>query len=378
MDAYFKISQLIAHSIAGTITPQDQLLLDHWLAQSPKNRAIYNNLLDKEQREKERATMDAFHQESAWQKIAPPKRTIHRRTFVKLTAYAASIAAVAVVTIMLFTGNKGTDGVAEILPGDYKAQLTLADGRIVDISDHQLEINEQGALIDNTDNTISYNTQEQEKKSALQKYNVLSTPKGGEYRLRLSDGSLVHLNAESSVRYPVAFSGSRREVELIGEAFFEVTENPKMPFVVKTNRGETTVLGTSFGIRAYQDEAVSYTTLVTGKIGFAYLGQSVLLTPGEQAVADNVGNVVKRHVDVWEYTGWKEGLYTFNQRSVEAIMKELGRWYDFDTCYENEQVKAIEFTGSLRRRENIEHFMQLLARTGEVSYKIEGRMITLY
>jgi ferric-dicitrate binding protein FerR (iron transport regulator) len=371
MEEYFKASQIIANSIACTITPGEQQWLDEWLAKSAKNRVIYSNLLDNGQREEERRLIATFQQQTAWQKMTFQMQRLHRKTFTKFYAFAASVAAVAIIASVIFFGiDRSTEDVPQIMPGSDKALLTLADGRVVELSDSKIEIDELGVLVVN--NTVSYTDA-----GATLDYNVLTTPKGGEFKLRLNDGSLVHLNAESRLRFPVAFFGDKRVVELSGEAWFEITENAKMPFIVKTNRGDITVLGTSFNIKSYEDESESYTTLVTGKVSLDYTGQSVTLTPGKQAVVSDAGDITTRSVDVWEYIGWKDGVYRFSGRSVRSIMTELERWYDFQTIYENESLETLKFTGNLRRRETIEYFLELLARTDEVEFRIEGRTVVL-
>ena len=194
----------------------------------------------------------------------------------------------------------------------------------------------------------------------------------------LSDGTTVHLNAGSRLTYPVRFAGKRRIVALEGEAYFDVSEDAEHPFVVQTHFGEVIVLGTAFNVNAYADAPACYTTLVRGRVRFSAPNVgSVTLSPGEQSVA-SAHAMEKRTVDLEEYVGWVNGVYTFNNRALGEIMKTFERWYDIQVYYETEDLRDITYSGSLKRYGTINSFLDALELTGDLTYKISGRNILIY
>ena len=208
-------------------------------------------------------------------------------------------------------------------------------------------------------------------------YNELNVPLGGECNVILDDGTRVWVNAGSKIKYPVRFAKEKRVVSVKGEVYFDVTKDGR-PFVVETELGKVNVLGTSFGVRAYNDEAV-LTTLVSGKVMFtSKQGKSVTLLPREQAVASPGGALSKREVNVEEYVGWKDGWYIFKEERLEDVMCTLSRWYGITIFYQNPKVKEIRFTGNLKRYDSIITFLEVLAASEEVKYKIDGDVVFLY
>lgn len=177
------------------------------------------------------------------------------------------------------------------------------------------------------------------------------------------------------MKFPVKFVGKERRVILAGEAFFDVSLGSK-PFIVETALGEIRVHGTSFDVKAYPDEDMA-TTLVSGKVTYSGSRQ-VEIKPGERLVARVSGELEKNIVNTKEYTGWKDGLYVFNRKSLEQIAKDLERWYDISIVFESDQSRELLFTGHLKRYDTINVFLELLRETGEVNYKIQGNEITLY
>lgn len=261
-----------------------------------------------------------------------------------------------------------------IEPGKTKAVLRLTDGRKVDIGGERMQIREKsGTEIEYADGKIAYQTTAAVK---TLEYNELDVPLAGECYITLDDGTKVWMNAGSKLKYPVRFVGEDRKVFLAGEAYFEVKKAQK-PFIVSTALGDIRVLGTSFNVKAYQEEEEMYTTLVEGKVCFEG-GEKVEIIPGEQVVATSGGKVSKRKVNIDEYVGWKDGIYVFRDHPLEAIMTDLARWYDVSVFYQNPEMKQITFTGNLKRYERINTFMDVLKRTGDVKYSIQGNTIILF
>lgn len=301
--------------------------------------------------------------------------------------YAAAAVATLVVALSFYMSNyiaPEEEIKALIQPGTQQAQLTLPDGSIIDVHKKEVNVIVDGVQVKYKEGVLSYQstvtTQHEEKNVEEQpaKSNELVIPRGGENTVVLADGTTVHLNAGSKLTYPVRFVGKRRTVILEGEAYFDVVADEKRPFVVQTHLGEVIVLGTAFNVNAYADAPVCYTTLVRGKVKFSTpYTADITLSPGEQAVVSANGSE-KRVVDLEEYVGWVNGVYTFNNRSLGEIMQTFERWYDIQVYYETPALRDIAYSGSLKRYGTINSFLDALELTGDLTYKISGRNVLIY
>ena len=207
---------------------------------------------------------------------------------------------------------------------------------------------------------------------------MLRIPRGGEYTLVLADGTTVYLNAESELRYPVKFSGERRKVYLRGEAYFDVVRDEQKPFTVEARGVEVLVLGTSFGVRAYEGEENVLTTLVQGRVDVSAEGQRVKLIPGQQADFNRESErLTVAEVDVELYVGWKDGRLVFDNQPLSVILDELGRWYSFDVTYANEELKRIPYSVNIKKHEDIAHVLKFIERTGKVKFEINENKIVV-
>lgn len=207
-------------------------------------------------------------------------------------------------------------------------------------------------------------------------YHKITIPRGGEYILRLADGTRVWLNSETELEYPVVFTKKQRQVFLKGEAYFEVAPDSLHPFIVKTEQQNLRVLGTSFAIRAYANESVILTTLETGKVNIHSKGQEVILTPGEQSCLKD-GNLTVAKVNTTLFTAWHKGIFIFQDQPLENILNTLARWYNIDIFYTNENLKDIHFTGELKRYDRIQDFLCKLEILEKVRFTIKGRTVTV-
>ncbi len=190
-------------------------------------------------------------------------------------------------------------------------------------------------------NTLIYNSRE---KGEEVEYHTIRVPRGGEYNLQLADNTKVYLNAGSSLRYPIRFTGDKREVVLIGEGYFEVTRDTARPFIVKAGNIDVHVLGTAFNVNAYPDEEVIATTLVEGKVQVDCGAEQRFMQPGTRLVYErNNGSIKIAPVDIEVYTSWKDGYYYFKRETLENIMDVLSRWYDLDIFYQYSDLKNLEF-----------------------------------
>lgn len=207
-------------------------------------------------------------------------------------------------------------------------------------------------------------------------YNTLSTPRGGQYFIKLADGSKVWLNAGSSLKFPSAFSKTHRDVELNGEAYFEIAKDSNRPFNVKTETQSLQVLGTHFNVNAYADENVVATTLLEGSVEISQLktGRKQLLKPGQQSRLGT--DILVSNVDAEQFVDWKNGYFKFSRENIQSIMRKISRWYDVDVKYEG-RITNEGFVGTIERSKDISEVLKTLKLTGEINFKIEGKTITV-
>lgn len=263
----------------------------------------------------------------------------------------------------------------DIPPGGNKAILTLADGSTIILdSASNGSLTKQGAskIIKLANGELVYKAGSQYTEMV---YNKISTPKGGQYRLTLADGSKVWLNAASSLRYPASFSGGERKVELTGEAYFEVAKNTTMPFKVKAAGMEVRVLGTHFNINAYDDEATIKTTLLEGAVKITKGNKVQPLSPGQQAEINPAGEIkLLLSADTEETMAWKNGQFVFTGNDIQSVMRQLEKWYDIDVAYSGALTRE-EFVGIISRNVNISQILNMLEKTRTVHFEINDRKV---
>lgn len=204
----------------------------------------------------------------------------------------------------------------------------------------------------------------------------MEVPQGAEYHLTLGDGTKVWLNSGTKLRYPVKFTGDVRFVELNGEAYFDVKRDEALPFVVKTSRSEVMVLGTEFCVKDYANQ-VNQTTLVSGSVSVKdFRGQSYVIVPGQQVCIDQDSSRVL-DVETLYFTSWKDGYFMFDQATLERIMDELARWYNFDYFFANAEARNMMLTARIKKYDNIDTVLDILSRTGDIRFSRKGNTITI-
>lgn len=267
--------------------------------------------------------------------------------------------------------------------GGNKASLTLADGRTYDlntITEGNLSV-QPGTTIDKSKGEVIY---ENTANGGAVAYNVLKTPLGGQYKIVLPDGSRAWLNAGSSLKYPTAFQGNRRDVEMTGEVYFEIEPDKNRPFLVRVSDRnangkdmEITVLGTHFNISSYGDEPTMQTTLLEGSVRVEKNAVTKVLTPGQQArvATGEKSDIAVKTVDTESVVAWKEGRFEFNG-NIREIMRQISRWYDLDVKYEGD-VEKKSFAGTISRKNNVSEVLKMLEMTGGIQFRIDDRKITV-
>jgi transmembrane sensor len=371
----------------GTCTPEEKALVEFWAHQLNEDKA--HHLSD---------TDLADVQKEMWRMVKPAGGS---NKFLRWPAIAAAALILVSAAGIFYTLNKKAPSVTPqktygnvIKPGGNKAVLILADGKRIVLDDMSTgEIAQQSGIkiSKKADGQLIYTvagTNAQNDGKLV--YNTIQTPRGGQYQINLPDGSKVWLNAESSLRFPIQFEKSKRAVELSGEGYFEVAhletaKKERIPFQVSTTskseytRGQLVeVLGTHFNINAYDDERAVITTLLEGSVRVTpstkHNSAPKLLKPGQQSVL-NQNNFAVTQADTEAAIAWKNGYFRFNDESLESIMHKVSKWYDVDVVYENDKLKKEPFAGVIARFANVSELLKMLALTGEVSFKIEGKKI---
>jgi transmembrane sensor len=260
----------------------------------------------------------------------------------------------------------------DIPPGKNMAVLTLAGGETITLSDAK-----NGVVIG--ENNLAYNdgslVQVSVPSPGAQAQLTATTPRGGTYNITLPDGTVVMLNAESSLKFPSVFTGKDRKVELIGEAYFEVTKDKAHPFMVKTEGQAIEVLGTHFNVSSYPANRYVKTTLLEGSVKVTGKNNEVVLSPGQQAKL-TAGQLNVQRVDTEEAVSWKNGYFRFNDENIVDVMQKISRWYDIEVQYQGNMTEE-GFTGTISRFSNISDVLDMLERTKAVHFEIEGRRVTV-
>jgi ferric-dicitrate binding protein FerR (iron transport regulator) len=267
--------------------------------------------------------------------------------------------------------------VNDVMPGGNKAMLQLADGTLVTLSDSLsgFQASQQNVKLVIKNGEISYASKGTSQENL---FNKVITPRGGQYKLRLNDGTQIWLNAASSIRYPVAFVGNTRVVELTGEAYFDVAHDPQHPFIVKlSDNKQVRAIGTSFNINAYGDDNNDVATLIRGSVKVESGNNERLLVPGQQAkfLADDK-LLLSNQVDVDEIVAWKNGQFVFNALTVKSIMVQLARWYELEVVYSG-KISQETFSGIVSRNSNLSEVLKIM-EAGGLRFKIDGKIIYVF
>lgn len=260
-----------------------------------------------------------------------------------------------------------------ILPGTNKAILTLAGGTRVNLTDHRTGAitAQSGSQVTKTaPGSILYRPTDKSNPTALT-YNTLSTPRGGTFQVTLPDGTHAWLNAESSLRFPTAFAGKERQVEMTGEVYFEVAHDKVHPFIVMSPGQAVTVLGTHFNINAYAGEKRVTTTLLEGSVQVKSSGQLRQLRPGQQTLLQS-GRISLSDADTEQAVAWKNGETVFRHTAIGEVMQTISRWYDIDVHYQTEPQYTL--SGEISRSASIGEVLTMLKNSG-VHYRLEGRQL---
>jgi transmembrane sensor len=374
-----RLSELEAKWLNGTITPEEAREYAAWYNRDQDATIDIPPSVagsEEEHREKILGKINRGLQEAA------PK-SFH---FVRLAAAAAVLICLAGAGYWFWSKPHPSNAVrvttnpanyiGVIVPGKTRATLTLGNGQtiILDTASDGLLARQGGTKVLNKEGSLIY---QGAKDAEATQPNTLTTGKGEQYQVTLSDGTKVWLNAASSLKYPARFTGKDRTVELTGEAYFEVKKDQDKPFkvLVSPRRLEVNVLGTSFDIMSYEEEGSIKTTLVDGSVRLTKDQQSIRLSPGQQAtLGDNAVAFATADADLEQALAWKNGMFQFDNLDIQTIMRQVARWYDVDVDYQGSTKNQV-YSGMIPRKENISELLKFLEYTGTVHFVVEGRKI---
>jgi ferric-dicitrate binding protein FerR (iron transport regulator) len=352
----------------------DKLTNDDYLLNALKDDHKIDS--DEVARQKMHALIDA----GSMIETGPPSKI--RSIWPRLAVAAAILVLLAISAIFIIRNNKPggslvqtKNGNSNVTPGTFKATLQLADGRSIALDTATVgQLAQQGnTRVLNKNGQLVYTPSSEEKKNDTY-WNTLSTSKGQTYSLLLSDGSRVTLNSESSVRFPVVFSGDVREVQVTGEVFFEIAHDASKPFHVSVRDINVQVLGTIFNVNAYADEPVVKTTLIAGSVRVNKGAQQKIIKPGQQAqVFSNEIRITT--VDVDKITAWTQGYFRFKADKLSEAMRSVGRWYNVEVVFEG-NASNVEISGDISRTANLSEVIKLLSLI-DVEARLDGRKLIL-
>lgn len=313
-----------------------------------------------------------------------------RPIWTNLALATSILLAITVGAMFLFTKYRATGNeeilahIQEVKPGSVKARIEFDSGQIIELDKIQTGtiLEENGVhIVKQKDGTIAYELKSNQD-IHTPTYNTIITPRGGEYSVVLPDGSRVWLNTASRLRYPIAFNSKKREVELEGEAYFEVVqqntkEGKRIPFIVRTQEQELEVLGTSFNINSYNQNII--TTLVEGSVALTYANtrQKQVLEPSQQSTySKKEKRLSVAKVDPFYTIAWKSGKFAFNDASIYEVMEDIARWYDIEVNYQGD-LSSVRYSGTISRFEDFKQLLQIIEWTDLVTLKVDGRRITI-
>ncbi len=402
----FHIAELITAYLQGTLSADQRAELDTWL-KLDANKQFFEELSEKNNFRERLTQFAGVNAESTWNKTliglmkSKQNKTAPASTFslfnYKWAAGAAALLALCLSVYLFspFSDRNANDDktrivvVNDVAPGTKGATLTLANGKTIGLSGNK------GGILTNTGNIVyddgtPVDTSLQQGTKMPSPVNMLlaATANGKTYVFTLPDGTKVWLNAASSIRFPAAFAGERRKVEITGEAYLEVFKDKAHPFVVVSKDQQVVVLGTHFNIRSYPEESSTKTTLLEGSVKITTasdtlaqavsvkLPEEIILKPNQQSVLRQ-GNIKVQPANTEMETAWIKNDFYFRGESLESVVRDVARWYDVKITYTDEKIKSIPLIGQISRTRPLSAVLERIASAGRIRFKIEGKQVTV-
>lgn len=379
-----RIVRLLQLYLLGDITEEERQELEDWCEEAPRNRKLFEQICQEDLFSKERYVYEKINDTKAFSVFEKRVRKVSSRSIGNWWKYAAvllfPILVVGSWKLMHETEQVSivASSVAPIQPGCSQAVLVLDDGRKVFLKEE-----EEGVISEDKEITVTgekdrlvYTSSEGKNVDEI-RFNELEVPRGGEYKVRLADGTLVYLNSATRMKYPVKFDEKERKVYLSGEAYFEVAKDPERPFFVEMEGVEVRVYGTSFNVNTHQKGNIQ-TVLVKGSIGVKVLssGMESVIRPGQMAEFKQGNTKVDvKDVNVAVYTDWKDGIFRFENQRLEDILAVLSNWYDMNVFYQTVSVKELHFSGYMERYKDVSVILEAITLSTGVTFSIQGKTI---
>lgn len=384
-----RISRIIAKSIKKEANLEEREELYDWLNKSKENIQFYEKVSSKtfiDNKKKQRDSID--WEEDCYKFISMMSKRRRRIRRLSIIKYASIFIILLVSSIYLnyVNNNKNTHHISsriKIVQNEPKVILTLSEGQQIDLTNKIDTIREfeKGASISIGDKELVYNKNMFELNTIRQDvvYNTLQLPNSETYQLILSDGTKVWINANSKLKYPASFNNNERKVYLEGEAYFDVYEDKKRPFIVDLGYASVKVLGTEFNVRAYDDEKEISAVLVNGSVQLYSTKhkKDILLKPGERSSLTDAGVLKTENVNTYNYTAWKDGRFVFENKSIEEILEHISSWYDVNILYLDENCKKIRFSGDLEKKISLQKILQIMESSERVEFHIENNTVSV-
>jgi ferric-dicitrate binding protein FerR (iron transport regulator) len=381
------ILKLIISDFINKISLENEKLLKDWINESQENKLTYKETIKLLIHAKDTELVKEIDEVKAWAIInrntTSKKQKIFRLNFYK---YAAAILIPVLLSGMIYylTFYKSNNDyqkafalLENMKPGTQKAILTLSDGQKLFLENrkqNKVLLKNDFREIKDSSNILVYKSII--KSQNLEKMNNVYVPRGGEYKVILSDGTKVWLNSDTKFEFPMMFVGNKRVVALKGEAFFEVAKDKTKPFIVKTKGVDVEVLGTSFNISAYEKDDNIRTTLVEGSVKVISSTEEMLLTPGFQSEYSE-NKLVMKEIDTDLYTTWKDGVFKFENIRLHDLTTKLGRWYNVDFFFDNDKLKELKFNGAVKRDKPLSVILNILRETNYIDYDVNTNTILI-
>jgi len=381
-----KLKQLLKQYQTGTIKKNDLVALLDYVA-IPQNEPLIDQLLTELMEEMQEDPIWPLPSEKLYERITAhpkfqpkPVKTIYYYRWISAAAALLVLAGGLWWYALSPTSDITTDNTRAFIstvttaPTD-KLILKTSNGQVIDLdnlsSDEAtgiptLRFSDDGGLTYDKDGNLT-----------LSEKHTIMTPKGRQYHITLSDGTKVWLNSATTMTFPARFQGDLREINLDGEAYFEVKRAESWPFVVHTDQQKIEVLGTHFNVNAYREDKISYTTLLEGKVSVSTSDQKKILLPGQQVKTKVQSTSLEvKNVEAKDALGWRDKMFIFNNEEIQQVMRQVSRWYDVEVIY-LDGMEGKRIGGSIPRFENIEELMEALQATGLLNYQMKGGQIII-
>ncbi len=369
------IFEHIVDYCSGNISEADSRTLQSWINTAPENRETFEKYLRLVKMHRMVKGAEEIRDAEAWKRLSA---TMAAKKIRRIRQRVAAVAAVVLLFLGIGLGflesreeTVPLGSNIHILPGTTKATLVLANGTQLDLTRNDLrEVQEQGALIKN-DTTVGLQYELNHQKMEEPVWHTVKVPVSGEYHFTLSDGTRVWLNSESEITFPVSFVGGSREVVVKGEAYFEVKSDKAHPFIVHAKEVDIEVVGTKFNVAAYEDSHRVVTTLAEGRVNVEMSGQVVGLSPDEQVSVDlKSGKMAKNSVSVSTNISWIQGIFEYENMTLEEITTQLSRWYGVNFIFSAAEFKTRRFTGVVKKYDELNNVLKIIEKTTNVSFMI--------